>query len=176
MVVTRIVDGDTVDLATGDTVRLLGYDTPERGECGFDDATNGLRFLLSAGVVTMTRDDGDNTDRYGRILRHILVDGVPVGLPMIQNGLADARYDSLDGYQRHRFQDQYRAADGLNASVCASPVTAPPTATAPLAPPPANVFYANCDAVRAAGAAPIRVGDPGFESKFDRDSDGIGCE
>jgi hypothetical protein len=38
------------------------------------------------------------------------------------------------------------------------------------------VKYKNCDAVRAAGKAPIRSGDPGFEAKFDRDGDGIGCE
>jgi uncharacterized membrane protein YgcG len=36
--------------------------------------------------------------------------------------------------------------------------------------------YANCDAVRAAGAAPIHAGDPGWQQKFDRDGDGVGCE
>jgi len=41
---------------------------------------------------------------------------------------------------------------------------------------PANPTYANCTAVRAAGAAPIRAGEPGFEAKFDRDNDGVGCE
>jgi hypothetical protein len=30
-----------------------------------------------------------------------------------------------------------------------------------------NVFYQNCSAVRAAGAAPIKVGDPGWDTKFD---------
>ncbi|WP_287932418.1 DUF1524 domain-containing protein [Arthrobacter sp.] len=49
-------------------------------------------------------------------------------------------------------------------------------APAALVQPPSNVFYQNCAAVRAAGAAPIRAGDPGFQSKFDRDGDGIGCE
>ncbi|MFD1211139.1 DUF1524 domain-containing protein [Arthrobacter sp. GCM10027362] len=39
-----------------------------------------------------------------------------------------------------------------------------------------SVFYQNCTAVRAAGAAPIRAGDPGWEMKFDRDGDGVGCE
>ncbi len=43
-------------------------------------------------------------------------------------------------------------------------------------PAPQPVYYANCDAVRAAGAAPIRPGDPGFQKKFDRDGDGVGCE
>lgn len=36
--------------------------------------------------------------------------------------------------------------------------------------------YKNCDAVRAAGAAPIRKGDPGYGPHLDRDGDGIGCE
>ncbi|NUU31505.1 DUF1524 domain-containing protein [Arthrobacter sp. C9C5] len=51
-----------------------------------------------------------------------------------------------------------------------------PKAAAPAAPAPPSVYYANCTAVRAAGAAPIRRGQPGFSSKFDRDGDGIGCE
>ena len=31
---------------------------------------------------------------------------------LIQQGWANARYDSLDGYDRHIHQDEYRAADG----------------------------------------------------------------
>lgn len=36
--------------------------------------------------------------------------------------------------------------------------------------------YANCTAVRNAGAAPIYYGDPGYHSRLDRDGDGVGCE
>lgn len=36
--------------------------------------------------------------------------------------------------------------------------------------------FANCTAARAAGAAPVRRGDPGYGSHLDRDNDGIGCE
>lgn len=36
---------------------------------------------------------------------------------------------------------------------------------------PNEVYYANCAAVKAAGAAPIRTGEP-----LDRDKDGIACE
>lgn len=42
--------------------------------------------------------------------------------------------------------------------------------------PPVHVSYANCAAVRAAGAAPIHRGDPGYGSHLDRDGDGVGCE
>lgn len=41
---------------------------------------------------------------------------------------------------------------------------------------PADVYYANCSAVRAAGADPIYAGQPGYSRKLDRDGDGIACE
>lgn len=36
--------------------------------------------------------------------------------------------------------------------------------------------YANCAEARAAGAAPVMAGDPGYGRHLDRDGDGIGCE
>lgn len=39
-----------------------------------------------------------------------------------------------------------------------------------------GAFYENCSAARAAGAAPLYRGDPGYRSKLDRDNDGIACE
>lgn len=41
---------------------------------------------------------------------------------------------------------------------------------------PQEVYYANCSAVRAAGAGPIHRGDPGYSRKLDRDGDGTACE
>ncbi|MGO4543813.1 excalibur calcium-binding domain-containing protein [Paenibacillus sp. 2TAB23] len=38
-----------------------------------------------------------------------------------------------------------------------------------------TVFYANCAAVKAAGAAPLHEGEPGYNYKLDRDKDGIAC-
>ncbi|MFT4199474.1 excalibur calcium-binding domain-containing protein [Gordonia sp. (in: high G+C Gram-positive bacteria)] len=37
-------------------------------------------------------------------------------------------------------------------------------------------YYANCDAARADGAAPIQKGQDGYSDKLDRDGDGIACE
>jgi hypothetical protein len=42
--------------------------------------------------------------------------------------------------------------------------------------PDNNVFYRNCSAARAAGAAPVYAGEPGYASHLDRDGDGVGCE
>lgn len=59
----------------------------------------------------------------------------------------------------------------------AKPTPAPtPTPAKPTKPAAPKVSYANCDAVRAAGADPIRSGEPGYGSHLDRDGDGVGCE
>lgn len=39
-----------------------------------------------------------------------------------------------------------------------------------------SVYYKNCDAARAAGAAPVYRDDPGYAKHLDRDGDGVGCE
>ncbi|MEN8859012.1 excalibur calcium-binding domain-containing protein [Qipengyuania flava] len=39
-----------------------------------------------------------------------------------------------------------------------------------------DVYYPNCAAARAAGAAPVRRGQPGYARHLDRDNDGVGCE
>ncbi|MEH7526372.1 excalibur calcium-binding domain-containing protein, partial [Bacillus sp. JJ1503] len=38
------------------------------------------------------------------------------------------------------------------------------------------VNYKNCSEARAAGAAPIYKGEPGYAKHLDRDGDGIGCD
>ena len=188
LLVSRVVDGDTVDMSDGTTVRLIGIDTPERGECGYQDASITLAVIVDGQSVTLTPGARDDVDRYGRLLRYLdLESGVDANLAMIESGQAIARYDSRDGYGRHAREDAYVAADATGPAFCATspPATtpapvatvAPATTVAPPPPPAApNVYYQNCDAVRAAGAAPIYPGDPGFQSKFDRDKDGIGCE
>ncbi|TDL32338.1 excalibur calcium-binding domain-containing protein [Arthrobacter nitrophenolicus] len=59
------------------------------------------------------------------------------------------------------------------APVAPAPAPAP---AAPVAPAPAAVYYENCTAARAAGAAPVYAGTPGYGKHLDRDGDGIGCD
>jgi micrococcal nuclease len=93
--VTRIKDGDTVEIEmlSGDleTVRLIGINTPESGECFSEDATVALAALLSDEVITMTTDVSDR-DQYGRLLRYLWLDrGVFVNEIMVRGGFAQAR-------------------------------------------------------------------------------------
>ena len=52
-----------------------------------------------------------------------------------------------------------------------------PVATAPQAQDgTGRIHFASCEEARAAGAAPLRRGDPGYRSALDRDGDGVACE
>jgi hypothetical protein len=42
--------------------------------------------------------------------------------------------------------------------------------------PPPSAYYSGCDEARAAGVAPLYVGEPGYRPEMDGDDDGIACE
>lgn len=62
------------------------------------------------------------------------------------------------------------------ASVPATEEQAKPTSSAGNANRQESVYYSSCKEAKKAGAAPLRVGDPGYRSGLDRDGDGIACE
>ena len=57
-----------------------------------------------------------------------------------------------------------------------APAPKPAPAPAPEPKPAASGVFKNCAAARAAGAAPIHAGEPGWGPHLDRDGDGVGCE
>jgi hypothetical protein len=81
------------------------------------------------------------------------------------------------GYGLWVTRAERNAAATVLAGCPGEPLPGDPAAeTASVEPAPADTSYADCDAVRAAGAAPIRRGEPGWTDAFDGDGDGIGCE
>jgi micrococcal nuclease len=69
--VVAVVDGDSIQLADGRRVRLLGLDAPEKGRCGYEEAK--LRLTrLALGRHARMKDTV--LDDYGRILANVIVD------------------------------------------------------------------------------------------------------
>lgn len=110
-VVTEVVDGDTLVVDGVGTVRVIGIDTPERGHCGFDEATQAMASLVLGRTVLLVPGAQDQRDRYDRLLRYVEVEGQDAGLEVVRRGLAVARYDSRDGYGRHAREDRYVRTD-----------------------------------------------------------------
>ncbi|NYI99959.1 endonuclease YncB(thermonuclease family) [Nocardioides thalensis] len=122
--VVHIVDGDTLELGNGETVRLVGIDTPEVGECGFEESASRLRELVGGQAVTLGESDEDR-DQYDRLLRYVDIGAMDAGYRLIRDGLATARYDSRDGYGRHPREDAYIAADRRSADITCAPPPEP---------------------------------------------------
>lgn len=118
--VVHVVDGDTIELGNGETVRLVGIDTPEVGECGYEESAARLRELVGGQAVTLGESDEDR-DQYDRLLRYVDIGAMDAGYRLIRDGLAIARYDSRDGYGRHPREDAYVAADRRAADFSCAP-------------------------------------------------------
>lgn len=106
-----VIDGDTIETDAG-TVRIIGIDTPERGECGFATASSAITNMLSEGdEISLELPVGQNdTDRYDRLIRYVFTSGQDVGLMQLTEGNAIARFDSRDGYPEHPREAAYHGA------------------------------------------------------------------
>jgi len=106
--VTKVIDGDTVELADGRRVRYLGIDTPESGEYYAEEATARNKELVEGKTVELQRGDRDQ-DEYGRLLRYVYIDGVFVNAELIVQGYATAYiFDPDDRYSQILVQlEQY---------------------------------------------------------------------
>ncbi len=85
--VLSIVDGDTIVLTDGRRVRYVSIDTPERGDHFFTEASMLNRRLVEGKQIKMYSGTRE-TDRYGRTLAWVEVDGVAVAETLITMGLA----------------------------------------------------------------------------------------
>jgi len=88
-IVSQVVDGDTVVLEDGRTVRYLGIDTPEDGEPYSIEATEKNREFVEGKAVELQQGIRD-IDEYDRILRYVYVDGIFVNAELLAQGYATA--------------------------------------------------------------------------------------
>lgn len=111
-VVARVIDGDTVELDSGERVRYLLVNAPETTN-GHDDCfgQNAAQFnsdLVLGKTVQLTYDTRC-TDVYGRLLAYVSVGGQEVNSLEVQRGYACVLYIPPDGDARHAEFEQYEA-------------------------------------------------------------------
>lgn len=180
-----VVDGDTLEIQ-GVRIRLWGVDAVESSQTCLDAggkpwpcgrrAAFALADFLGQRTVSCTRRD---TDRYGRMVAVCSVGGVEVNRWLVEEGWALAYVEYGGGVY---LDSQNRARAGKRGiwqgsfqppwEYRSNPAN-PPTAGSPR---PTSVYYRNCAEARAAGAAPIYRGQPGYRPGLDRDGDGVACE
>lgn len=133
LTVTHVVDGDTVVLSTGDRVRLIGIDAPEKGRCGAARATAFLARMVANRHVTVTNPkEVVDRDRHGRSLAYIGTRRVEdAGYRLVRRGLARPRYNSTDGYDAHPAEHAYAEAARRAKRFSCKPKARPRPTTAP---------------------------------------------
>jgi endonuclease YncB( thermonuclease family) len=161
--VTSIVDGDTVDLNDGRRVRLLGIDTPEQGECGFEQARDFARSTLLNHRVDVAPDPTqDSIDTYGRSLLYITVGGMDYSIAVTGAGWAEhyifnnnpvQQAPAIQAAQASAQQQRLGKWGTLN---CATPTSSPPTP----APRSEQAWQANDDNARQPALAPAPAPKP----------------
>ena len=121
--VSRVIDGDTIELTTGEKVRYIGMDTPELrpNECYGKEATERNKKLVENKKVEMEKDIS-KTDRYGRLLRYVYLEDKMINRILVQEGYARvATYPPDVKYQKIFLEDERKAREaekGLWGKIC----------------------------------------------------------
>ncbi|WP_432522795.1 GmrSD restriction endonuclease domain-containing protein [Kineococcus sp. SYSU DK006] len=170
-----------------DDLELLAVDGPLNGQKGDGDAATwlppnrGYRCTYVARQVALKATWGlwvtaAERDAIAGVLSTCPDQLVPVPVPVTAAGTAPGATANA-AMPTNAAPASTAPSAAAPAAPPAAPSAAPPASSELSAPAPdSGVVYANCDAVRAAGAAPVRAGQPGYSRKLDRDGDGVGCE
>jgi micrococcal nuclease len=190
--VTRIVDGDTIDVEIDGAsfrVRYIGIDTPERGRPFFDEATGKNASLVEGRTVTLIKDVSE-TDRYDRLLRYVLVGSTFVNHQLVRDGYALAFTYPPDVACSKAFVEAQRQAASEGRGLWAATPTPYHTPQPPPTQSPCHPSYegvclkvgiGDYDCAGGSGNGPNYVEGPfrvvGYdEFELDRDGDGLACE
>jgi micrococcal nuclease len=138
--VTRIVDGDTIEvLMDGEIfrVRYIGINTPEFDQLCGPEATVANALLVAGQTVQMFKDVSE-TDRFGRLLRYVFVDDLFVNGELVRQGYARALRYPPDTSLATVLESLEEEAPAITCSPLAAVTATPRPATPSIDPPPAS--------------------------------------
>ncbi len=118
--VTRVIDGDTIELNNAEIIRFSGINTPETGECYYQEAKEKLEKTL-LGKDVMLEKDKTLVDKYGRELRYVYVTGMMVNSMMVEEGYArvfDRYKEDTKKYEELKIVEETAKAKKLGVWGC----------------------------------------------------------
>jgi len=149
--ITHVIDGDSLCVAVGPGPENLVEVRLADFYAPEFTAKGGPSAIAALETVALGRDAScvANLRTYDRIAARCTIGGRPIGDLMRQAGVTEGGNGLATSFSPQRFSAPVAAAGGA---------------------------FRNCAAARAAGAAPVRRGQPGYGAHLDRDGDGVGCE
>ena len=111
VLVTRVIDGDTIEIEGGYHVRYIGIDASEKGEPFYGEATEANRNLVEGKKVYLEKDVEDKDDN-GRLLRYVWLDNTMVNAELVKLGYAYSySYPPNTKYQQYFLQLEKEARE-----------------------------------------------------------------
>lgn len=114
--VDRIIDGDTIE-SNKTSIRLLGINTPERGELYYEEAKEFLENLVLNKTVNL-KYGKERYDKYQRVLAYIFLDNTNINLKIIENGLANIYFPSGKDQHYNEFKNAWEDCIDKNVNLC----------------------------------------------------------
>jgi micrococcal nuclease len=101
-VVARVIDGDTIELESGETIRYLMVDTPETfgGEECYGPEAKQFNTDIALGEEVTLKYDTECTDRFDRTLAYVSVGDREINALLIERGFACVLYIPPNGADR----------------------------------------------------------------------------
>ena len=87
-----VVDGDTLDVEGVGRIRLVGVNTPERGQPGYQEAKDFVTRMCLGKTVYLDIDDEKHYDKYGRVLAVVYAGNVNINKELLKRGYAEIMY------------------------------------------------------------------------------------
>lgn len=85
--VTRVIDGDTIEIDGKTHVRYIGIDSPEIGQC-FGDKSKEANSNLVLGKEVQIETDVQEYDKYNRLLAYVYFEGLMINKKLVETGYA----------------------------------------------------------------------------------------
>lgn len=105
--VYRVIDGDTIELDSGEKVRYLLVNTPEVGECHYQEAKD-FNIEQVLGKTVEIEYDLTCTDRYGRLLGYVTSEEGSINELLLVRGHARLLYIPSNGDE---YLDEYKGLE-----------------------------------------------------------------
>lgn len=120
--VTKVIDGDTIELSDKRKVRYIGIDSFEMNDkrseikCLAEKAREANINLVENKEIEMEKDVSE-TDKYGRLLRYVWIDGILVNEELVKNGFAKLSSFPPDIKYQERFRIEQIKAELNNLGI-----------------------------------------------------------
>jgi len=114
--VDRIIDGDTIE-SNKTSIRLLGINTPERGEFYYEEAKEFLEQEILNKTVNL-KYGKERYDKYQRVLAYVFLDNTNINLKLIENGLANTYFPSGKDQYYNEFKNAWEDCINKNVNLC----------------------------------------------------------